>query len=93
MSAPAVAGLQNFTMHNNASSTIERVYISTSRDRDWGPDRLNDNQTIRPGAAHDFNFNGFDDCVFDIKVVFVDGSKGERRDVDLCRVGTFYVND
>jgi hypothetical protein len=91
--APARAGLQNFTMNNNTGTTIERVYISSNNDDNWGPDRLGRTQVIRPGASHRFNFTGFDECVFDIKVVFSDGDKSEKRGVDLCQIGTFNVNE
>jgi hypothetical protein len=90
--APAQAGLQNFTMNNNTDTTIERVYISPNNDDGWGPDRLGRTQVIRPGNSHRFNFTGFDECVFDIKVVFADGTNTEKRDVDLCQISTFNVN-
>jgi hypothetical protein len=91
--APARAGLQNFTMRNNTSTTIERVYISTNDDNNWGPDRLGRTQVIRPGASHRFNFTGFDECIFDIKVVFADGDESQKRGVDLCQISTFNVNE
>jgi hypothetical protein len=92
LNAPAQAGLQNFTMRNNTRTTIERVYISTNNDENWGPDRLGQTQVIRAGASHRFNFTGFDECVFDIKVVFADNTNSEKRNVNLCQISTFNVN-
>jgi hypothetical protein len=90
---PAKADVQNFTMRNNTSTTIERVYISSNNDDNWGRDRLGRTQVIRPGNSHRFNFTGFDECVFDIKVVFSDGDESEKRGVNLCQISTFNVNE
>jgi tetratricopeptide (TPR) repeat protein len=86
-------GVQNFTMRNLTNTTIERVYISTSTDDDWGPDRLGRTQVIYSGESNDFDFTGFAECLFDIKVVFTDGGIGEKRNVNLCQISTFDVTD
>jgi tetratricopeptide (TPR) repeat protein len=86
-------GIQNFVMRNRSSKVIERVYISASTDDNWGSDRLGRTEVIRPGGSYTFNFTGFSECLFDIKVDFADGSTGEKRNVNLCRVSTFDVSD
>jgi tetratricopeptide (TPR) repeat protein len=86
-------GIQNFVMRNRSSKVIERVYISASTNDNWGDDRLGRTEVIRPGGSYSFNFTGFSECLFDIKVAFADGSTGEKRNVNLCRISTFDVND
>jgi tetratricopeptide (TPR) repeat protein len=86
-------GVQNFKLVNRSSKAIQRVYISTSTDDNWGADRLGENEVIRPGNSHNFNFTGFSTCLFDIKVTFTGGSKAEKRQVDLCKVAVFNVDD
>jgi hypothetical protein len=89
----AEAGMQNFKLVNRTRFAIERVNISPSQHDGWGPDRLGRNQVIRPGDVHNFTFTGFDECFFDIKVVFEDGDKSEKRNVNLCEVRVFNVNE
>jgi tetratricopeptide (TPR) repeat protein len=86
-------GVQNFRLVNRSSKAIQRVYISKSTDDNWGADRLGENQVIQPGNSHKFNFTGFTSCLFDIKVTFTGGSKAEKRQVDLCKVAVFNVDD
>jgi hypothetical protein len=91
---PAEAARQDFTLRNRSSHTIERLYVSASTDENWGPDILGDDTTIAAGESYRVRFpNGTRGCKFDIKVVFDDGDESEKREVNLCRVRTFTVND
>jgi serine/threonine-protein kinase len=96
-SSPSAASqsdaLQNFTLKNNTRTAIQEVHISTNEDENWGPNRLTGVDSIPARGSHKFNFTGFTECLFDIRVVFADGDKSEKRGVDLCKIGTFNVNE
>lgn len=82
----AVAGYQDFRLHNNTPFTIERVYVTPSSSTTWGQDVLGVN--VLPGGHYTvINFYGNSNvCLFDIKVIFVDGSYLRNSGFNLCRL-------
>ena len=66
----AFAGAQDFTLVNATEHTILSVYISSSGSNIWGPDRLNGYLT--PGDWTEFTFTGYDDDLWDIRIVYLD---------------------
>lgn len=77
-----------FTLENRSGIQINELYFSSSRNSEWGNDRLGQNVLAagasvryqpRPGGAYDF------------RVVFANGRAVERRNVDLCSVSTVTV--
>jgi hypothetical protein len=75
------------TLVNRHGARIDEVYVSSSSEGDWGPDRLlgglgrNDRQTLSLPV----------DCVADIRVVFPTGGAEERREVNICQNGVIAI--
>ncbi len=82
----AFAGAQDFTLVNATEHTILSVYISSSGSSHWGPDRLNGYLTA--GDWTNFTFSGYDDELWDIKIVYRD-NKPEAVYTQL-RLATLY---
>jgi hypothetical protein len=74
----------SFRVTNNASATLNEIYVSSSRDNSWGPDRLGD-RALRPGGSYVVRLPT-GQCVNDIRVVFANGQAMERKGVNTCRL-------
>jgi hypothetical protein len=74
---------RRFTLINRHGADIEQLYVSNSRDDDWGPDRLDD-QTVPRHGRREVVLRG--DCEVDLRVVFPNGSAEERRRVNICQI-------
>jgi hypothetical protein len=82
----------NFRVHNQTRTPVVKLYVSDSRINDWEEDVLGDG-ILNPGETGKINFSGPSDwCLFDIKAVFSDGDEAEKYEVNLCKVGDFYIN-
>ncbi len=78
---------------NNTSKTVDRVFASNVDSTSWEEDMLG-NGVIRPGRSRIFNIDdGTGHCHYDFKVVFHDGDKIVRRNVNVCRVETWTLSD
>ena len=66
---------------NAAPQTVEQLFVSAAGPRGWGPDRLAPG-TLPPGGQHAARTS--DGRVQSVRVVFVDGSAVEIRDLDVC---------
>lgn len=66
----AFAGAQDFILVNATEHTVHSVYISSSGSSVWGPDRLTG--YLEPGDWTTFTFTGYDDDLWDIKIVYRD---------------------
>jgi len=88
----AVAGLQDFRFHNNTPFTVEELYLSPSSSRSWEEDVLGRN-VLFGNRSTVIKVDGYssNECFFDIKVVFTDGSSIERRGFDLCTISDITV--
>ncbi|MBP0446548.1 hypothetical protein J8J14_17375 [Roseomonas sp. SSH11] len=75
------------TIVNRHGARIDEIYVSSSSEGDWGPERL-------PGGL-DRNESRIlsvpVDCVADIRVVFPTGGAEERREVNICQVAAIAV--
>lgn len=69
------------SVRNDSGRTITEVYVSPRNARDWGDDRLGDNQ-LASGNVLSVVFNG--GCRQDVRIVYDNNSAEERRGVDLC---------
>lgn len=84
--AQALAGAQDFTLHNGSSATINQVFISPSNESTWGEDVLG-RDTLAPGESTHIQFTGYgSQCSFDIKVVDSNGSQTVVNNKDLCSI-------
>ncbi len=86
LAGSAIAGNADFTLVNKTGYAINEVFISPSQKKNWGTDRLGENQFLN-GQARKFKFGDTKNCRQDIKVVFTDDdSEIEWEDINLCEV-------
>lgn len=81
----AFAGNADFTLVNRTGYAINEVFISPSKQSNWGKDRLGENQFMN-GQSRKFKFGDTKNCKQDIQVVFTDGDEVEWEDINLCEV-------
>lgn len=81
----AFAGNADFTLVNRTGYAINEVFISPSKQSNWGKDRLGENQFMH-GQSRKFKFGDTKNCKQDIQVVFTDGDEVEWEDINLCEV-------
>jgi hypothetical protein len=81
---PAGRGNPSFNLVNHGAQPMREIYVSSARDTAWGEDRLGQ-QTLPPGRWLAVRLPA-NDCVNDIRVVWLDGRSEERRQVDTCRL-------
>jgi hypothetical protein len=82
----AAAGAANpsFNLVNHGRVAIREVYVSSARETHWGEDRLG--ADILPPGRHLEVRLPLNDCVNDVRVVWMDGRREDRRGQDTCRV-------
>ena len=88
LAAPqAVSAQQNpdFWVVNNSGRTITEIYVSSSASQNWGPDRLGQN-VLNSGMQYPIRPPRDGTCVFDIRVVYANGTAEERRRVNTCNI-------
>ena len=90
--AVAVAGLTGCTdditgsddatiiVQNNATASVEFLYLADCRAGSWGEDRLGPNETIAPREEREFRV---DEGCWDLYADFSDDSFAEERGVPL----------
>ncbi len=86
----AHADPRDFTLINaNPSVTLTEVYVGPSSSSDWGDDVLGQD-VLLPGESVFIYFTRFtpDNCLYDIRVVYVGGGEGVLYDVNLCEIDT-----
>ena len=83
---PAFAADQDFTLHNKTGRTMKALFVSPSDKDSWGPDILGED-TLADGADVSIKFDrNEDECKWDVRGEFEDGTYAEVRDVDFCTV-------
>ncbi len=78
------AGNPSFNLVNHGRVPIREVYVSAARESHWGQDRLGVEQ-LAPGRHMEVRLP-LNDCVNDVRVVWADGRREDRRQVDTCRL-------
>jgi hypothetical protein len=73
----------NFRLVNRSGRIITEVYVSSSQQQTWGPDRLG-RDVLGVGQSMIVTLPRDGTCVFDIRVVYNDGTATERRRVNTC---------
>jgi hypothetical protein len=73
----------SFNLVNHGRQPMREVYVSSARDTVWGQQRLP--QALEPGRHLPVRLPT-DDCVNDVRVVWMDGRVEDRRQVDTCRM-------
>lgn len=77
---------------NDTGYTIVRFYGSNKGSDSWEEDILGDD-VLRSGDSVNVNFDdntGY--CKFDFKAVFDDGDVLEKKNINICKIGTFTYN-
>lgn len=88
LSASGIAGAADadFTLVNRTGYAINEVFISPTKKKSWGNDRLGANQ-LTQGQSRKFKFGDTKNCVQDIKVIFTDDeSEVEWEGFNLCEL-------
>lgn len=75
-------GNPSFNLVNQGQQAMREIYVSSARQQDWGQQRLT--QPLPPGAYLPISLP-MDDCVNDVRVVWMDGRSEERRRIDTCQ--------
>ena len=84
----ALAGQQDFAIVNNTGHTVMTLNVSPSDSDQWGPDILG-TEVIADGASGTVGFpRGQEQCEWDLRATFDDGTTGDWRGVNLCEVAT-----
>lgn len=93
MSAQNASALDRWVkIVNNTSFTIVEFYGSNKGTNSWQEDILG-RDVLGPGRSVNINFDdGTGYCKFDFKAVFNDGDVLVKKDINICRIGTFTYN-
>jgi len=84
LATAAFAAQQDFTVTNHTGHTIVTLNVSPHTDDHWGPDILGQD-TLANGEQAEVSFDRNEDqCSWDIKVTYDDGTNNDLRGVDLC---------
>lgn len=81
--APGSPGEREVTVLNHGVRPINEIYVSPQTAEEWGADRLGEN-SLESGSFIRLHLGWTRECRFDIKIIYDDASREERRDVDLC---------
>jgi hypothetical protein len=84
-------GKQNFTLKNRTGYTISEVYVSPSKASSWEEDILGRDQ-MSDGESYEIQFSRKEKpCMWDLKVVYDDGTPAEWEGFNLCEVSTIKI--
>ena len=83
MSTAAFAAQQDFTITNHTGHVIVTLNVSPNNDNHWGPDILG-RDVLGDGEQAEITFDRNEDqCSWDIKVTYDDGTANDLRAVNL----------
>lgn len=84
----ALADQRDFTIENNNELAIVEVYVSAGNSQYWGSDILKGTIDILPsGEESEIGFsNSSNQCVYDIKVVYENGTYDMMQQANLCEI-------
>ncbi len=84
---------RNVRVVNNTSSTMVKFQASNTSRKSWEEDILGQ-EVLDPGESVRVNINdGTGYCIFDLKATFKGGATAIRRGINVCKVGTWTIND
>jgi hypothetical protein len=75
----------SFRLVNRSGRQINEVYATAVGVNTWGTDRMG-SEVVPPGATHIVRIAPDGNCVYDVRVVYADGSAAEKRRINLCTV-------
>ncbi len=84
--APADRGNPDVRLVNRTGRTILQIFVSAATDRSWGEDRLG-RHVLPPGHSLAITMPKDGTCLFDVRVVYDNGTAAEKRRVNTCAIG------
>jgi hypothetical protein len=80
----AYAAPQDFTLTNSTGHVIVTLNVSPSDSNRWGPDILG-RDVLGDGESAEVSFDRDEDqCEWDIRVTYDDGTENDERGINLC---------
>ena len=73
----------SFNLVNRGVQPIREIYVSSAQDQNWGRQRLG--QPLTPGTYLPVSLP-VDDCLNDVRIIWMDGRAEERRRIDTCQM-------
>ncbi len=78
---------------NNSSSTMTKFQASNKASKSWEEDILG-NDVLKSGQSVVVNINdGTGYCVFDLRATFQGGATVVRRNINICKISSWTIND
>jgi len=93
MPAAAQAEDLTFVLTNASSYNITNFYTSPANVGEWEEDVLGEDMMPSGSQVNVTIADGSDQCVYDMKFVFEDGSEFVREEIDLCSLGEYTLSD
>ena len=85
----AYAAQQDFTITNRTGHVIMTLNVSPSNSSQWGPDILGRDE-LGDGESAEISFDRDEEqCVWDIRVTYDDGTENDERGINLCEITEF----
>lgn len=72
----------SFTLVNKSSQPIRELFVTPAGDVNWGQNRLI--SPVAPGANFAARRKVDGNCVFDLRVIYADNTREDRRTVNTC---------
>lgn len=89
LASPALAAQQDFTVTNRTGHVIMTLNVSPSNSSHWGPDILG-RDVLGNDESTDITFDRNEDqCEWDIRVTYDDGTQNDERGINLCEITEF----
>lgn len=80
----------SFNLVNKSGQPVRELFVTPAGDANWGKSRLTAGP-ILPGGSFAVRRRIDGNCVFDIRVVFANGQREERREVNTCTTADIIV--
>jgi hypothetical protein len=78
---------------NDSSRTMTKFQASNKASKSWEEDILG-NDVLKPGQSVVVNINdGTGYCVFDLRATFQGGATVVRRNINICKISSWTIND
>jgi hypothetical protein len=78
---------------NDSSRTMTKFQASNKASKSWEEDILGDD-VLKPGQSVVVNINdGTGYCVFDLRATFQGGATVVRRNINICKISSWTIND
>lgn len=83
-------GDPSFSLVNRGTRAVRELFVTPAGDANWGRSRLG-SQTIPPGGKFAVRLRRDGNCIFDIRAVFADGTREDRRGLNTCALDAVAV--